>query len=342
MTISISRMAFACAAGAVLALGSSGAAHASDYYKGKVVRIVVGYGPGGGYDSYSRLMAPKLEKELGATVVVENRPGGGGLLALNQVYKAAGDGLTLMLVNGSAAGLGQITQRPGVRFDLSKLKYIARVAASPWVWMVGKNYPYKTVEAIKASGKTVRWSASGKTDGISDGASATCEALGLKCKITIGYKGSKGSALAVIQGEADALFVSDTSANKYAQGGEMVPVAIMGRKKSVFFPNVKTIFDTVKLSDQQAWWIDFKANIERLGRIVVASPKTPNARVKELRTAFKNMLTDKKFVAFMNKKKRYISFLDGPSAAKLAMTVTSGLSKEKIKKVNNVLLQKYF
>ena len=342
MTFAFSRTAIACAAGAALALGFSPGAEASDYYNGKVIKIIVGYGPGGGYDTYARLLAPKLEKETGATVVVENHPGGGGLLALNQLVKAKGDGLSMMLVNGSAAALGQITRRPGVRFQLAKLKYLARVSSSPWLWMVGKNYPNKTVESIKASGKTLKWSASGKTDGISDGAAATCEALQLKCKITIGYKGSKGSALAVIQGEADALFVSDTSAAHYAQGGEMVPVAVMGHEKSVFFPNVKPIFDIVKLTPKEAWWIDFKANIERLGRVMVAPPKTGKAHVKELRAAFKNILTDEAFVKAMAKKKRYIDFLDAKDAAKLAHDVTSGLDKDQIEKVNDVLLKKYF
>ena len=56
-----------------------------NFYKGKVIKLVVGYGPGGGYDTYARLLAPRIERETGATVVVENHPGGGGLVALNQV-----------------------------------------------------------------------------------------------------------------------------------------------------------------------------------------------------------------------------------------------------------------
>jgi tripartite-type tricarboxylate transporter receptor subunit TctC len=69
---------------------------AAEYYKGRTVSFVVGSGPGGGNDSHARLLAPHLGAALGASVVVENRPGAGGLLALNQVYGAAPDGLTII------------------------------------------------------------------------------------------------------------------------------------------------------------------------------------------------------------------------------------------------------
>src|SRR6266545_7841657 len=91
-------VAFALAAHAITA-----AAQESEqaFFAGKTVRLVVGFGPGGGYDSYARMLAPYLSKNLGATVIVENRPGAGGLVALSGVYMAPPDGLTMMIVNVS-------------------------------------------------------------------------------------------------------------------------------------------------------------------------------------------------------------------------------------------------
>src|SRR5690348_17271570 len=63
------------------------------FYAGKTVRMVVGSGTGGGYDVFSRMIAPYLSKVLGTTVIVENQPGAGGLLALNRLYTAPPDGL---------------------------------------------------------------------------------------------------------------------------------------------------------------------------------------------------------------------------------------------------------
>lgn len=71
---------------------------AAEFYRGKMVKLVVGYGAGGGYGTYAGMPAPHLEERLGATVVVENRPGG-GIVALNQVAAAKPDGLTIMLIN---------------------------------------------------------------------------------------------------------------------------------------------------------------------------------------------------------------------------------------------------
>src|ERR1700736_3050409 len=94
------------------------------YFNGKTVRLVVGYGPGGGYDAYARMIAPHLSKALGASVMVENQPGAGGLVALNRIYTAVPDGLTMMIVNGTGAALSQLTEQVGVRYDLGQLGYL--------------------------------------------------------------------------------------------------------------------------------------------------------------------------------------------------------------------------
>ncbi|HEY0420955.1 MAG TPA: tripartite tricarboxylate transporter substrate-binding protein, partial [Acetobacteraceae bacterium] len=114
------------------------------FFGGKTIRLVVGYGPGGGYDAYARMIAPHLSTALGASVVVENQPGAGGLVALNRIYTAAPDGLTIMIVNGTGAALSQLTEQAGVRFDLGQLGYLGTVSASPWMWLVGPGSPIKT------------------------------------------------------------------------------------------------------------------------------------------------------------------------------------------------------
>src|ERR1700682_4374359 len=107
------------------------------FVAGKTVRLVVGFGPGGGYDSYARMLSPYLSKNLGATVIVENRPGAGGRVALTGVYMAPADGLTLMIVNGTGAAFSQLTDTQGARYDLGKLGYIATLSAPPSLWTVG-------------------------------------------------------------------------------------------------------------------------------------------------------------------------------------------------------------
>ena len=74
---------------------------------------MVGFGVGGGYDAYARLLAPHLERETGASVLVENWTGGGGIVALNRISADRSDRLSLMLINGPSAALSQILGRPG-------------------------------------------------------------------------------------------------------------------------------------------------------------------------------------------------------------------------------------
>src|SRR6266542_3419953 len=94
------------------------------FFAGKTVRMVVGSGTGGGYDIFSRMIAPYLSKVLGTTVIVENQPGAGGLIALNRLYVAPPDGLQISLSNGTSAAFAQITDQQGVRYELAKFSYL--------------------------------------------------------------------------------------------------------------------------------------------------------------------------------------------------------------------------
>src|SRR3954471_13690343 len=150
--------------GVVFALAtpaSSAAAQDSEhaFFAGKTVRLVVGFGPGGGYDSYARMLAPYLSRTLGATVIVENRPGAGGLLALNGVYISPPDGLTMMIVNGTAAVYSQLTDLQGARYDLGKIGYIATLSAPPSLWTVSPHDKTKTIAQALTGSRKWRWAA---------------------------------------------------------------------------------------------------------------------------------------------------------------------------------------
>lgn len=332
-----------CAAALALAFtsGAASAESAKDFYQGKTVRFIVGYGPGGGYDTYVRMLAPHFGKALGATVIVENQPGAGGMNALNKVYAAEADGLQIMIVNGTAATLSQLLDQPGVRYDLSKVGHLGTVSASPWIWIVNKGFEPKTVAAIMKSGKTVRWAGTGLTDGLSDGASITCEALNLKCKVVIGYKGSHDAALAVSRGEMDALYVSDTSANNYVKTGDVVAVASMSPERSTFFPKLKTIYEELKLTPDQKGWFDFRSKVDNLGRILITTPNVPADRLEYLRAAVKKVLTDPAIIAEGDKSQRYIKYVDAKATEKDAVSLIRNIAPARKKQVQEVVLRKY-
>jgi tripartite-type tricarboxylate transporter receptor subunit TctC len=334
-------LGLACGLG-TLATGQQAAAQNAEeaYFKGKSIKMIVGYGPGGGYDAYARMLAPYLGKAIGGTVVVENQPGAGGLTALDRIYAAPPDGLQIMIVNGTAASMAQLLGETAVRYDLAKIGYLGIVSASPWVWLVDPKSKIQTPADAMKPGVKLRWSATGPIDGLSDGAAFTCEALHLSCQIIMGYAGTSEAAHAVGSGEMDALYVSDTSANNYVRSAEARAVASMGRVKSRFFPDKPTIFEAVKLSPDQQWWFDFRANVDNLGRIMVVPPNLPPARLAFLQSAVKKVLSDPKVIAEGEKTQRYIDYQDPETTKKMAVAVVGSLSDEQRKKVKAVVEQK--
>jgi tripartite-type tricarboxylate transporter receptor subunit TctC len=307
------------------------------YFAGKTVRLVVGFGPGGGYDSYARMLAPYLAKHLGTTVIVENRPGAGGLVALNGVYNAPADGLTLMLVNGTGAAFSQLTDQQGARYDLARLGYLATLSAPPSLWTVGPHYQIKTIaEALKAA-KKWRWAASGPGDSLSDGAAFTCEGLKLDCQIVLGYKGSNDAALAVSRGEMDALYVTDTSANQYVQSNGLIPLATVGRHRSRFFPELPTIFEAAPLNADQLWLFDFRHAVQNLGRILVVPPGMTDSRLAFLEAATAKAVSDPQFLAEGDKRQLYTDYVDAAGTRKNAMSIVTNVTPAQRKLVYDIL-----
>jgi len=111
----------------VLVAATCAAASAQDdFYRGKTIRIVVGYSAGGGFDTYSRAIARHLAKHAPGkpAVIVENMPGAAGLVAANSIYRAGRpDGLTIVNFQGAQV-VGQILGREGVEFDARKYEWL--------------------------------------------------------------------------------------------------------------------------------------------------------------------------------------------------------------------------
>ena len=327
-----------------LALGVFGApaAHAQSdeaaFFKGKTVRIIVGFSSGGGYDAYARMIGPYMSQRLGATVIVENMPGAGSMTAMNLLYSAEPDGLRMMLANGTAAALSQILDSSAARFELDKFGHLGTVSASPWVWLVHKDNKEKTPADFIKAGLTINWSATGPIDGLSDGAQITCAVVNLKCKIVMGYKGTNEAGLAVTRKEMDAVFLSDTSANNYVRANDLHAVANMSRVRSRFFPDVPTIYEAVKLTPDEEWLMDFHGSVQDLGRIMIVPPKMTQARLDYLRAMIKDALADPQLVAEGEKSQRYVDFIDADKTMQLVKRSITNVTPIQKKRIQTVLV----
>jgi len=319
---------------------SSGLAQDAEkaFYAGKTVRMIVGSGTGGGYDIFSRLIAPYLAKTLGTTVIVENQPGAGGLVALNRLYAAPPDGLQISLSNGTGATFAQLTDQQGVvRFDLMKFSYLATVGAPPGLWLVGPDSPIREVQQAIDAGMKWRWASAGGTSGLGIGAAFTCEALKLDCHVVQGYKSSADAGLAVTRGEMDALYVPESSANNFVKAKQNWALATMSRAKSRFFPDRPTIFEAAKMDADGTWVMDFLANVEKLGRILIAPPGIPPARLAYLQEAVKQTLHNPQLIADGEKAERIIEYLDPVSTRQNAVAVVGSVTPEQKARVLKIL-----
>ncbi|MDP2358043.1 MAG: tripartite tricarboxylate transporter substrate-binding protein [Beijerinckiaceae bacterium] len=325
-------------------LGAAASAHAqtneADFFKGKTIRMIVGFSPGGGYDVYARMIAPYIAQRLGGTVVVENMPGAGSMAAMNNVFAAEPDGLRMMLAHGTASGLAQITDAPTVRFQLSNFSHLGTVGSNPYIWLVHNDAAEKTPADFVKSGRTINWAASGPLDGMSDGAQITCAGIKLTCKVVMGYKGSNDAALAVTRKEMDAVFVNDTSANNYVRSNDLRAVANMSRQRSEFFKNVPTVFEAVKLTSEEEWLFDFHSTLHALGRILIAPPNMAPARLNFIRGAVKDALTDPKLIAEGEKSQRQVNFTDAEKTIEAVRRVINDLTPAQKKKIQALLSAK--
>ena len=318
------------------------AADAADFYRGKTMTFLTPGSPGGGYDSYMREIIPHLEKKTGATVVPINEPGGGHLLAVNKTYAAAPDGLTILLTDGEASLIGQLLDAPGARYDLLKMSWIARVNSEKRVILFTKSSRYKTiVEAVKGGG-TLKFGTTGKTDATNIGATLASHALGLKASVVTGYKGSREFVRAAIQGEVNAICLSETSSKRFSKGGRLTPVTVLSRGRSELFPEIPTVHEQFKLTEEQGWYIDYLEAFSEIGRSIVTGPGVPAERVAYLRKVFGEILNDPEFKKHMDKKRRPIGYADAATLVKSANAVLGSVTGARKKEIGHIIMEKYF
>ncbi len=186
------------------------------------------------------------------------------------------------------------------------------------------------------------WAGSGKADNNSDFSAIMCYALGIKCKIIVGYKGTGDMNMAIQRAEVDGRVISDEAAALYGPSSGMRILTILARKRSEKFADVPTIFEAVKLSPTAERLLDWRANIASLGRVILTTPGTPKERVDYLRAALADVLRDPAFIAEMTKVNLaagYLSADDVQAAVEKAMTT---LDAKGLADMKDIALNRYY
>src|SRR5262249_24173319 len=162
----------------------------------KMVQIVVGYAAGGGFDAYARLVAPRLATELGASVVVQNKPGAAGLNALMGLTLTPGDGLQMLLLDGEAALLNEVVEPTG-RYNMKRVRVVGRISFEPRTLVAKKGSPLATLKGFVDARRQLFFGAGDRVDAFAAPASILCAALSLQCKLVLGFRGAPDISLAI-------------------------------------------------------------------------------------------------------------------------------------------------
>ena len=330
------------AGAAMLAQPLAARAAEGDWLKGQTVKIVVGYSAGGGYDTYARMLAPFFEKHTGATVVVENQPGGGGMTATNKLVRGKADGLTMQMLNGESAIMWQLVGATGVAYDMRKVSVLAGVQHEPHFMLVNPKLPDSLKEIVN-SGKLIKFVATRRVDNLGDYAAVLCQALHMNCKIITGYKGSKGAGLAMMNGEADALTISESSGLHYASGGRAKIIATIGHQRSEFKPNiplVREIYPNMKPEDK--WYIDTRLEAKTTGRCLIGPPGIPADRLASLQKIWKEVLTDPEVIAKGKKIQHEVHYTAPPALEAAINKLLKEMTEQDREKMKQVLTKTFY
>ena len=306
---------------------ASGAAQAQSFYDGKTVRIVVGLAPGGGFDTYARLIGRHLGNHIPGkpTVIVDNMPGAGSLVMANWLYKVAKpDGLTIGHFDGALI-LGQAIGRPGIEFDAQKFEYLGAAAKEDVVCSISKASGITTIEQWRAAKTPVKFGALTPGATPNNAPETLKAALGLPIQVVSGYKGTSGIRLGVESGEVAGACWSWQSMRvtwrKALEAGEVVPVIQIVAKPFSDLPNVPLAINLATTDEARQL---IRAGVQNSGafaRPFAVPPGTPADRVEMLRKALADTLKDPAFVAEADKANLAIDPATGEEMTELVKEV---------------------
>src|SRR5688572_3454351 len=244
------------AATAVLIAMAPSAGHAdavADFYKGKQVNVVVGYGPGGGYDVYTRLLLRHVPRYVPGhpTMVVQNMPGAGSLRAANYLANAASrDGLTLGVI-GAPAALEPLFGNKDAKFETLKFAWLGNMIRDTAACGTWHNSGITSLEQIIKAPSEVVFGASGAGSYGNQHAMVLKHMLGAKLRVITGFTGIKDIGLALERGElqaacALALSTANSTFQGNVQRGELKYFVQFGKQDVPYFGGAPNFYKMIK------------------------------------------------------------------------------------------------
>ena len=253
-------------------------------YPTKPIRLIVPLAPGGGNDTIARLIGQKIQGPLGQQVVIENRPGAGGLIGADLVAKAPPDGYTLLL--GNAA---QLTVIPNVQANAPysptrDFSPVSLIASAPLLVVVHPSLPVRSIKQLVALAKAQPDQLNYASNGFGSTTQFATELFKLMTGTRIEHVPYKGLSLAMVDlvsGRVHLMFSSAVAMLPAVKEGKLRAIAMTGSKRSQAIPDIPTVAESGVKDFESGSWYGILAPagtprpiVDRLNREIVASVKS--------------------------------------------------------------------
>jgi tripartite-type tricarboxylate transporter receptor subunit TctC len=305
-------------AGALVTPSIAGSASAQDavanFHRGKPITLLVGYGPGGGYDITARLVARFLGKYIPGNpdVVVQNMPGAGSMRAANYTYvNAAKDGTAIALIARDMPLLGLLRVDPNVQFDVSKFNWLgssSSYANDAYVLVVGPKSPVQSIaQARVATGGPLVLGGTGEGGTDADVPKILSDTIGIHIRQVLGYTATPAIVLAVERGEVDGRMFDysyvKTSRPQWLKpdSGFHILVQFARRTRHPDLPDVPAARELALNAKARDLIVFAETPLLTMARPFVAPPDIPADRLAALQTAFDATHRDPQFLAEADK-----------------------------------------
>ena len=313
----------------------------ADFYRGKTITVIVGFGAGGGFDLYARLVARHLGRHLDGApgFVVQNMPGAGGRIAADFIANVAAQDGTFIAFLPSAIVVDQLLDPRQNRFDAVKFNWLGRLNDIAQVAVVWHTAPALTVEAAKE--KEVVLAASSPLNLSATLPLALNRMVGTKFKVVSGF--TTDMVLAMERGETDG--VGGTSWEPLSvthaallRENKIRMLYQMGMTRNRNLPDVPAIVEFGRTEEDREVF-RLLGSISDIGRALVGGPRIPAERVSALRDAIASLMKDSAFVAEAEKFDLGLNYLSG-AGLKAIVDDISASPKSVIDKAKSVTTPK--
>jgi len=286
---------------ALALLATPAHAQGADFFRDKQVSLYVGFAPGGGYDTYARLLSRFLGPHIPGNpkIVVQHRPGAGGVVLGNDLYNTLPKDGTAVATFSNSLHLWETLGQANIRFVSSRFNWIGRVTDADDVMAVRPASGVTKFADVKQRSITIGVPGAGSSPALMVG--ALNAVLGTKFTIISGYRGSSEIRLAVERGELDGnqslLWSVD---HEWVKANNL---RVLYRVSSSDIDGLKDVPTLIQLAEtpEQKKLIAFFTSYTDVGRPLVAPPDVPKDRVAVLRKAFDDAMKDPEFVDEMKR-----------------------------------------